>query len=310
MRVVFVGTSPFGVPTLQALKERGVEVPLVVTQPDRPKGRGRRLAPPPVKEAAVELGLPVIQPERIGEAAEEIAQANPDILLVVSYGQILPEEVLKIPRIGPLNIHPSLLPRYRGAAPLQRVLMNGEAETGITLTWMVKELDAGPVFAVKPVPVHPDETYGELHHRLAQESARLLLEHLDALAELEGPEGTPQDHSKATYAPSIKKEETRIDWSLSAQEVHNRVRGLSPSPGAQTIRKGKQLKILRTQVVPGASGLPGEVVVANPKSGELVLACGSGGVRVLQLQPQGKKAMDSRAFLQGYQPREGERWQE
>ena len=297
-------------PTLQALKERGVEVPLVVTQPDRPKGRGRRLAPPPVKEAAVELGLPVIQPERIGEAAEEIAQANPDILLVVSYGQILPEEVLKIPRIGPLNIHPSLLPRYRGAAPLQRVLMNGEAETGITLTWMVKELDAGPVFAVKPFPVHPDETYGELHQRLAQESARLLLEHLDALAEMEEPDGTPQDHSRATYAPSIKKEETRIDWSLSAQEVHNRVRGLSPSPGAQTIRKGKQLKILRTQVVPGASGLPGEVVVANPKSGELVLACGSGGVRVLQLQPQGKKAMDARAFLQGYQPREGERWQE
>ncbi len=307
MRVVFVGTSAFGVPTLRMLVKKGVEVPLVVTQPDRPRGRGRKLAPTPVKESALGLGLPVIQPERIGEAIEEISQATPDILLVVSYGQILPQEVLDLPRVGPLNIHPSLLPRYRGAAPLQRVLMNGEKETGISLTWMVKELDAGPVFASRSYPIDPNETYQELHDRLAKESAEFMAEQLERLAGLPGPVGEPQDQSKATYAPSIKKDELRIDWSLPAQVVHNRIRGISPTPGAHTTRNGKQLKILRTVVAQG-QGEPGEVVYANPKTGELVVACGEGALSVIELQPQGKKAMPAKAFLQGYQPKEKETW--
>ena len=307
MRVVFVGTSPFGIPTLRRLKEAGVEIPLVVTQPDRPKGRGRKLAPTPVKEAATEIGLPIIQPERIGDAKDQIAAEKPHILLVVSYGQILPQEVLEIPSIGPLNIHPSLLPRYRGAAPLQRVLMNGETETGISLTWMVKELDAGPIFAVKRCAIDPNETYGELHDRLANESAEFLIEHIPQLAELTDPIGEPQNPADATYAPSIKKEETKIDWSLPAQKVHNLVRGISPAPGASTTRKGKQLKILRTELT-DASGEPGEVVTANPKTGELVVACGEGGVKVLELQPQGKRIMKAKEFLQGYQPKEGEKW--
>jgi len=309
LRVVFVGTSGFGVPTLRRLREAGVEIPIVVTQPDRPKGRGRKLSPPPVKEAAIELGLPVIQPASIGDAVSEIAAAKPHILLVVSYGQILPQEVLDIPSIGPLNIHPSLLPRYRGAAPLQRVLMNGETETGISLTWMVKELDAGPIFAIKSCPIDPEETYGELHDRLAEESADFFMEHLEELSILTSRKGEPQNHAEATYAPSIKKEETRIDWSLPAIQVHNGVRGLSPSPGAFTLRGGKQLKILRTQVAQ-ASGKAGEVVEANPKRGELVVACGEGAVRVLQLQPQGKRVMTAKEFLQGYQPKAGELWGE
>ena len=307
MRVVFVGTSPFGIPSLRRLKEAGVEIPLVVTQPDRPKGRGRKLAPTPVKEAATELGLPVIQPERIGDAKEQIASENPHILLVVSYGQILPQEVLDIPSIGPLNIHPSLLPRYRGAAPLQRVLMNGETETGISLTWMVKELDAGPIFAVKRCAIDPNETYGELHDRLANDSAEFLIENLPRLAELTEPVGEPQNSAEVTYAPSIKKEETKIDWSLPAPKVHNLVRGIYPTPGASTIRKGKQLKILRTELA-DANGEPGEVIAANPKAGELMVACGEGGVKVLQLQPQGKRVMKAKEFLQGYQPKVGERW--
>ncbi len=308
MQIVFMGTSPFALPALEALAGSGHTLALVVSQPDRPRGRGKKLSPTPVKEKALELGLPVATPERVKDIEKDLQDLEPHLIVVVSFGQILPASTLEIPSVGCLNIHPSLLPKYRGAAPLQRVLMNGEKETGITIMWMNEHLDAGDIFLQEKTPIHPDETYGELHDRLAREGARLLM---DALEMLEKGErrALPQRDEEATYAPPIRKEETRLTWERPARDLHNIIRGLSPSPGASLPGPRGAMKVLRTRVVEGAQGRPGEVLEAHPKKGRLVVACGEDALEILQLQPPGKKAMDGASFVRGYQPQKGEVWQ-
>ncbi len=309
MQIVFMGTSPFALPSLEALATSHHQISQVVTQPDRPRGRGKKLSPTPVKKRALELGLPVVTPQKVGDMEEELKALNPHLIVVVSFGQILPPSILELPTLGCLNIHPSLLPKYRGAAPLQRVLMSGEKETGVTIMWMNERLDAGDIFLQKKTFINHEETYGELHDRLALEGARLLAEAIEMLDRGEKI-AIPQKEEEATYAPPIKKEETRLPWSLPAQELHNLIRGLSPTPGASLPGPKGPIKVLRTRVAEGYQGKPGEVLEAHPKKGTLVVACGQGALEILQIQPPGKKAMDGASFIRGYQPQKGEVWQE
>lgn len=297
MDVVFVGTSEFGIPALKALVEKH-NVKLVISQPDRPKGRGRKLLPTPIKEEALKLGLEVLQPERIKEIHPLLSQMDFDVMVVVSYGQIIPKEILEIPKVGPLNIHPSLLPKYRGAAPIQRAIMNGEKKTGTTIMWMNERLDAGDIFLQKEVEIDPDEIYGELHDRLSLISAKLLLE---ALEKIERGEivRIPQKDEEATYAKPISKEETVIDWSRPATEVHNKVRALSPKPGTWCTISGARYKIYRTALSSG-QGTPGEVLEKDIKKGILKIACGEGAVNIMEIQPEGKRVMNTSDFLRGY----------
>ncbi len=308
MQIVFMGTSSFALPALETLASSKHKVALVVTQPDRPRGRGKKVSPTPVKEKALELGLPVITPPKLKEVAEEIRALDPHLIVVVSFGQILPPSILQIPSLGCLNIHPSLLPRYRGAAPIQRVLMEGERETGVTIMWMNERLDAGDIFLQERTPIHPEETYGELHDRLAVEGAGLLMKAIEMLERGE-KRALPQREEEATYAPPIRKEETRLTWDSPARALHNTVRGLSPTPGASLPGPRGPVKVLRTRVVEGLQGAPGEVLEAHPRKGTLIVACREGAVEILQIQPPGKKAMDGASFVRGYQPRKGEVWQ-
>ena len=297
MRIVFVGTSEFGIPVLEELAEKH-EIPLVITQPDRPKGRGRKLSPTPIKEAAQRLGLRIIQPERISEAEDAIRKIQPDVLLVVSYGQIIPKSILEIPKIGPINIHPSLLPKYRGAAPIQRVIMNGERETGVTIMWMNERLDAGDILLQESTPIDPEENYGSLHDRLSKMSARLTVKALQLLERGEAPR-IPQDEDKATYAEPITKEETVIDWKEPAEKIHNLVRALSPKPGAQAFISRNRFKIYKTRLSEG-EGEPGSILVKDIKRGILKIACREKSVEILEIQPEGKRVMDVASFLRGY----------
>ncbi len=307
MRLIFMGTSPFALPCLEALASSHYLIPLVITQPDRHRGRGRERQPTPVKLKALELGLTVFTPERIKDAEPILKAASPDLFIVVSYGQILPLSLLQIPTIGCLNVHPSLLPRYRGAAPIQRALINGERETGVTIMWMNEGLDKGDIFLQEPIDIGPNDTYGELHNRLASMGANLLLDALNALRRGE-KRAIPQDEDKATYAPPIEKGETNIPWEEGCWKVHNLIRGLSPSPGAFTPWRTSSIKILKSRVVEGAEGRPGEVVEADPRKGRLVIACGEGGIEALQVQPAGRRKMDGASFVRGYLPQPGELW--
>ncbi len=297
MRVVFIGTSEFGIPVLEKLVEKH-EVPLVISQPDRPKGRGRKLLPTPIKECAHKLGLKIIQPEKIIQALDYIKDTLCHVLVVVSYGQLIPPEILKLPKVGPLNIHPSLLPKYRGAAPIQRALMNGEKKTGVTIMWMNERLDEGDIFLQKEVEIDPEETYGELHDRLSWLSAPLLLEALDKIETGEIIR-IPQNHQEATYAKPITKDETWINWKDPAHKVHNLVRALSPKPGAQAIISEQRFKIYKTKPSQG-SGMPGEILEKDIKKGILRIACGENALDILSIQPEGKRIMDVASFLRGY----------
>ena len=253
------------------------------------------------------MGLPVITPQRVKEIEEKIKALQPHLIIVVSFGQILPPSTLEIPKLGCLNVHPSLLPKYRGAAPIQRAIMNGEKETGVTIMWMNEGLDQGDIFLQEKTDIDPDETYGELHDRLAVIGAKLLMKALEALEKGE-KKAIPQREEEATYAPPIKKEETHLSWEKPAEEIHNLVRGLSPTPGATFPWSKGLLKILRTRIVEGVQGKPGEVIEADPKSGRLVVSCRKKGVEILQLQPPGKKTMDGASFVRGYRPKPGEIW--
>ncbi|NPA15899.1 MAG: methionyl-tRNA formyltransferase [Deferribacteres bacterium] len=297
MRVVFVGTSEFALLPLEAVS-RAAEVPLVVTQPDRPRGRGRKLLPTPVKLKALELGIDVVSPERIKDAEDAIRNADPDVLVVVSYGQIIPRSILDIPGVGALNIHPSLLPKYRGAAPIQRAIMNGEKTTGVTIMWMNERLDAGDIFFQKEVEIGEDETYGELHDRLSELSAEMIV---DALKRIEKGDVVriPQNEEEATYAKPIAKEETFIDWKEGAERICNKIRALSPKPGAVAVISGSRFKIYRAKPCKG-EGEPGEILEKDVRKGVLKIACGDGAVFVLEIQPEGKKKMDIASFLRGY----------
>lgn len=305
-RAVFMGTPQFAVPCLDALVEIA-EVTAVVCQPDKPKGRGLELAPPPVKARALELGLDVHQPTKLktGEFAQWLKDQNADVALVVAYGRILPKDVLAAPRLGCVNVHASLLPKYRGAAPITWAVVNGEPETGITLMQMDEGMDTGAMLEQFVTPIVPEETAGELSERLSA---------LGALAVRKGlPKyvaGTytpiPQDHSKATHASMLEKEMGRIDFGKPARAVHDHVRGMTPWPGAFTTARGKTLKVHTTKVTDAPAGktAPGTVVLADKS--RVVVSCGERAVELLRVQLEGKKAISSGDWFLGRGVSEGD----
>ncbi|MBU5614315.1 methionyl-tRNA formyltransferase [Geomonas azotofigens] len=298
LRIIFMGTPEFACPTLRTLIERGENVVAVVTQPDRPKGRGQQTLPPPVKVVAQEHGIPVLQPVkvRLPESIEEIRALEPDLIVVVAFGQILPKALLDIPKHGCINVHASLLPRYRGAAPLNWCIINGEDETGVTTMMMDVGLDTGDMLLKSATPIDPDEDTQSLHDRMSQLGAKLLAETLDRLV---AGELTPekQDDSLTCYAPMMKKEDGLIDWTRSARDIKNQVRGMTPWPGAFSFLDDKLLKVYKVQTAAG-TGNPGEVVAAGRDGIEV--ACGEGSLLIRELQLEGKKRMAAGDFLAGY----------
>jgi methionyl-tRNA formyltransferase len=300
LRILFVGTSDFAVPALKALQSAGYSIPLVVTQPDRPAGRGLELKASPLKKAARELGLEVFQPEKI-RAAEALGRLHPldvDVTVVAAYGQILPPDLLKLPKMACLNIHGSLLPKYRGAAPIHYAVMAGEKETGVTIMYMNEKMDEGDVLLVKKTPIGEEETTGDVHDRLARLGAEGLLEALEQLKQGNAPR-IPQDHSKATYAPSLKKEQCLVQWNRPAREIVNQVRGLSPWPVAETRWKDMTLKLFSARVAGDSrSGKPGEVLLMDKRG--VSVGTGQGAVVIEEVQPPGKKKMGAFGFTLGH----------
>lgn len=297
-RIIFMGTPAFACPTLQTLLDRNENVVAVFTQPDRPKGRGQKLQAPPVKELALAHTIPVFQPQkvRVPEVIEQIRELKPDLIVVVAFGQILPKALLDIPPQGCVNVHASLLPRYRGAAPLNWCIVNGETETGVTTMLMDVGLDTGPMLLKKTTPLGPDEDILSLHDRMSLLGAQLLGETLDGLkAGQITPE--PQDDSLSCYAPLLKKEHGLIDWQKPALTLHNLVRGLAAWPGAVSLLNGTPFKLYRTVVRQG-SGVPG-TVIATSKEG-IEVACGQGSLLIKELQAPGSKKMDAGSFLAGH----------
>ncbi len=300
MRVLFMGTPEFAVPCLQSLKEAGHEICGVYTQPDKPKGRGYTLAAPPVKELALEYGLTVYQPKtlRTSEAVEEIRTLRPEIIVVVAYGKILPKEVLEIPPRGCVNVHASLLPKYRGAGPIQWAVLNGEKVTGVTTMYMAEGIDTGDMLLKKETEIGPEETAGELHDRLSVMGAELIVETLEKM-EAGTVERIPQNEEESSHAPMLTKELSPIDWKNSAQKIHDQIRGLSPWPSANTSYQGKLLKIHRSKIAPKIHGKPGEIF----SDGGFFVCCGDGAVELLTVQYEGGKRMAGKDFLRGHPPK-------
>ena len=293
-----MGTPEFAVPSLKALCGSGHEVVGVFTQPDRPKGRGNKVIASPVKQVAVEKGIPVFQPLRIRkDGVEDLRALAPDLCVTAAFGQILSQEILDIPRLGTINVHASLLPRHRGSAPINWAILQGDATVGVTTMMTDKGIDTGDMLLKAETPYVKGETAGELTIRMADLGAQLLIETLNKLED-----GSlvriPQDHANMTYDPMLTKEMGVIDWSAPAVEIVNRIHGLNPWPGCSTAIEGGRLKLLRAEAVDGA-GQPGEIITADPKVG-LVVAAGEGAVCVTQLQAPGGKPMSSKDYLRGH----------
>ena len=321
MRLVFLGTPAFAVPTLERLVEAGHQVLAVVTQPDRPRGRGQHPSPPPVKEAAARMGLPVRQPERVRlpEAVEFLRTLQAEVMVVVGYGQIIPQTVIDLAPLGIINVHASLLPAYRGAGPIQWALLNGETRTGVTTMRIDAGLDTGDMLLKRSTEIGPDENAVELGARLAAMGADLLVETLAGLA-AGAIVPQKQDSSQATYARLLKKEDGIVDWGLSAQAIHNRVRGLQPWPGACTTFRGQPLHIWKSRVhtswqaeapapqkevgqaLPPVNPLPGRISAAKP----LVVSCGSGALELIEVQIEGRKRISAADFANGQRLTENE----
>lgn len=317
MILVFCGTPRFAVPTLEKLVEGGHSVPLVVTQPDRPRGRGMELAISPVKESALRLALPITQPDKIKtneEFRSQLAAINPDAIVVVGYGRIIPQWMIDLPRFGNLNLHASLLPKYRGAAPIQWAIANGEKVTGVTTMRIDAGLDTGDMLLQREIPIAPDDTAETLGPRMASIGADLMLETLRGL-----DQGTvrpiPQDNSRATLAPIIRKEDGRINFTTNAIRIHNRLRAFQPWPGAHTTYRGKNLAVVSAKVHLDHHGLftckedmaisDGMIVVEGDR---LFVSChGDSWLDILELQPEGKRRMPARDFINGYRPKTGDR---
>ena len=302
LRVAFFGTPDFAVPTLQTLIASRHDVCAVVSQPDRPKGRGHKLQPTPTKVAALEHSVQVLQPLRIrdDEFLKTLEELTIDLGVVAAYGKILPDRLLAIPRLGMINVHASLLPEYRGAAPVHRAVIDGRTETGVTIMRIVRELDAGPMLKSARVPIGPDDTSPEVERVLADVGAPLLLSVVDEISANAATE-VPQDDARATYAPKITKAESAIDWSLPAARIHNLVRGLQPWPLVGISLGAARYLLHRTQLTgERTNALPGTVVAAA--GDRLEIAAGDGErLRVLQIQPEGRRAMSARDFLAGHQ---------
>lgn len=299
MKLVFMGTPDIAAVCLKKILEDGFDVVGVYTQPDRPKGRGMKLMPSPVKQVAQEAGLPVFQPEnfREEETVEQLRALQPDICAVVAYGRILPQKVLDVPKFGCINIHASLLPAYRGSAPYQWAVLDGLKETGVSAMFLVREMDAGDVIDVSKTPIGENETAGELLDRLAVLGASLLSKTLARFAAGEEIPRIKQDEARVSYAPMLDKTMCPIDWSKTAQQVHNHVRGLHPWPVATMELNGKTFKVHETRVVQG-SGAPGTVLELN-KNG-LVIACGEGAVEIRSIQAEGGKRMAAPDYFRGH----------
>lgn len=299
MRIVFWGTPEFATPPLRALIGEGYDVVGVITQPDKPQGRHRSTrTPPPVKVVALEEGIPVLQPEkpRGDEFLEQFRALAPDLSIVVAYGHILPQSVISLPSLGTLNIHASLLPRWRGAAPIQASILAGDTETGITIMRMVSKLDAGDIILQTPTPIPDDETFGELQLRLSELGALAIVEALTLMA-FGSPDERAQDESLVTYAPKIEREHARIEWNRAHEEVSRVIRAYDPRPGAFTTLRGTELKLFGVRAAADAKGDPGTVLQID-ESGALV-ACARGGVRVGYLQPSGKRRLAALDVMQG-----------
>lgn len=300
MRILFMGTPDFAVASLRRLVEDGHEICGVFTQPDKPKNRGHKLAFSPVKEYALTRDLPVYQPLKMrdGTALALVRQLDPDLIVVAAYGRILPEEILNTPRLGSINVHSSILPKYRGAAPINWAIMNGDTVTGVTIMYMARELDAGDIILCKETAIDPEEDALELTTRLAELGAEALSEAVDRLADGTAVR-TPQDHSAYTYAPMLGRELSEIDWSRSARQIHDQVRGLIPWPCAKTTLQGSVVKVYRTVLGETTTARPGTILSADKRG--IAVACGDGtSLRITELQPEGGKRMAAAAYLAGH----------
>jgi methionyl-tRNA formyltransferase len=312
--ILMFGTGDFAVPTFERLLDEGYDVRALVTQPDRPQGRKQELIPSRIKVEALKRGVPVEQPEKVNapETLEHLRQYEPDLFVTAAYGQILSADLLGIPRLGGINLHGSVLPSYRGAAPVARAIENGETESGVTVIRMTPQIDAGGMIAVASTPIGLDETAGELEARLAEIGAPLIVETIPKL--VEGSASIlPQDRSKVTKAPKLRKESGRIDWSKSAQAVHNLVRAMQPWPTASTAwhsadasKPPMRLIVHRTEVVPDRSGEAGTVL--EVERDRLIVAAGDGAIGLVQVQPPGKKPMAVADFLRGHRVQPGDQF--
>ncbi|EGL82606.1 Methionyl-tRNA formyltransferase [Caldalkalibacillus thermarum TA2.A1] len=301
MKIVFMGTPDFAVPSLSMLIENGYHVAGVVTQPDRPKGRKRQLAPPPVKQAALRYHLPVLQSETLKDrdVLNQLKEWAPDLIVTAAFGQLLPPEVLQLPPLGCINVHASLLPKYRGGAPIHRAIMNGEKETGVTIMYMVEKLDAGDILTQVRVPIDDHDDVGTLHDKLSQAGAELLIQTLPRLERGEiSP--IPQDDALATYAPVIKREDERIDWSKPHHAVYNHIRGLRPFPVAFTTVNGQPLKVWKAiKTDQEQQNFASGTIYRLDETG-IGVVCGDGvGLILTEIQPSGKKRMSAADFLRG-----------
>ena len=297
-RIAFMGTPDFAVPVLDRLIEDSYEVVLVITQPDRPKGRKKVMTPPPVKVAAEKHGIPVLQPEKIKDEYEEVLKYEPDLIVTAAFGQILPEPLLEAPEYGCINVHASLLPELRGGAPIHYAILQGKAETGVTIMYMVKQLDAGAMLSKVAVPIADEDHVGTLHDKLSVAGADLLAQTVPQLlaGDLKAEE---QNHEEATFAPNIKREQELIDWSNDQQTVYNHVRGLRPWPVAFTYWNDKPMKLWWVEKVNGTFNQEPGTVVDIQEDGFLVQTGDGKSVKVMELQPSGKKRMDGQAFVNG-----------
>jgi methionyl-tRNA formyltransferase len=304
--VLFMGTPEFAVPSLEILLHRGYPVVGVVTQPDRPKGRGKQLTPPPVKLFAEAHHLPVFQPERVRapEFLQQFEQLAPDLVAVAAFGQLLPKAILEQPRLGCINVHPSLLPKYRGAAPLNWTIIRGETKTGVTIMQLDEGMDSGDILLQEETAIGPQETVGELHDRLAEMGAQMLVSAMEKMAA-----GTlvrvPQEHGAATFAPRLKKEDGLIHWEAGIHDIIRLIRGLSPAPGAYTVIDGRTLKIFQAAGFVEQETAPPGTLRNNGK--ELLIAGGGGWVSLLDVQMEGKKRIPVRDFLRGCRLQTGDR---
>ncbi|MBI3754777.1 MAG: methionyl-tRNA formyltransferase, partial [Deltaproteobacteria bacterium] len=290
---------------LKALIEAGEDIAAVITRPDKAKGRGKKLTPPPVKEHALQYSIPVLQPEKIRDEAfiNTIKRLCPDLIVVIAYGKILPKAILDIPPYGCINVHASLLPKYRGAAPINRAIINGEKETGITTMLMDEGMDKGDMLLTGKVEIRDDETAADLHDKLKHIGAALLIQTMKGL-KTETIKPIPQDNSQASYAPMLKKEDGRIDWTMKPDAIRNLIRGLNPWPGAYTKWEGKQIKIFRAEVVTSEFGVgslekePGTVIDVSAEG--ICVATGKGKVLITELQPENRNKMSVSEFIKGY----------
>ncbi len=299
LNIVFMGTPEFAVPSLKGVVDYDCNLLFVVTQPDRPKGRGRKLAFSPVKKTALQLGIDVVQPVSVKDPEFEslLVNAGADLFIVAAFGQILPKKILEIPRFGAINLHASLLPKYRGASPIQWAILNGEKETGVTSMLMDKGLDTGEILVMKKTPIFPDDTAATLHDRLSILARDVLFETLDLLKKGE-LRPVAQDHSKATYAPLLRKSDGHIDWTRPAEYLERFVRAMNPWPGAFTFHNDRRFTIYKSAIEPiKTTEPPGTVVRSFP--GELVVATGDQGLKILEIQAASSKRMSIEEFLRG-----------